>query len=153
MKVSRDLSVNDHRSGLEIVGTIQAFLDERARSLPRRARQAREARLESDEFGSLGFDLDTVTIAGLGGPTELDPVERQDDEFAKVTRVGLFSLTPNRPSRTSSDLPSLVRPAPCRTNHRQRPIRQPAHKVLVRLRGGHRGRASAAGQCFRLYPR
>lgn len=82
-----ELSVHDHRSGLEIVGTIQAFLDERTKSLPRRARQAREDRLESDEFGSLGFDLDTVTIAGLGGPTELDPIERQDEEFAGASSV------------------------------------------------------------------
>jgi hypothetical protein len=95
-----ELSVHDHRSGLEIVGTIQAFLDERARSLPRRARQAREDRLESDEFGSLGFDLDTVTIAGLGGPTELDPIEQQDEEFAKVT--------PSRELLTDDDLPSLT---------------------------------------------
>jgi hypothetical protein len=83
-----ELSTQDHRSGLEIVGTIQAFLDARAAALPRKARQARDERLESqDEFGSLGFELDSITIAGLGGDAraEVDPVERQDEEFAQVS--------------------------------------------------------------------
>lgn len=86
-----DLSTNDPRSGLEIIGTIQAFLDARAAALPRKAKQARDDRLESqdEEFGSLGFELDPVTIARLGGeaPDGADTIDRQDEQFANVRHV------------------------------------------------------------------
>jgi hypothetical protein len=79
--------VGDHDSGLEIVRTIQKFLDARLAALPPKAQRARDARIESqDEFGSFGFDLDPVTAAQLGGPVpEETPAEEQDRAFAKVS--------------------------------------------------------------------
>lgn len=78
----------DVKSGLEIVATIQAFLDARSAALPKRARRALETRQKEslDDYPSLGFDFDTVDLAALGGdeaPT--DPAEVQDEAFAKVS--------------------------------------------------------------------
>jgi hypothetical protein len=55
-------------------------------ALPSKARRAREEKVESqDEFGSLGFELDDTTLAQLGGETTLDPIQKQDEVFAKVS--------------------------------------------------------------------
>ena len=69
------------------MATIQAFLDVRLKALPTNAKRAREEKVESqDEFGSLGFDLDDTTLAQLGGETTVDPVQKQDELFANVSR-------------------------------------------------------------------
>jgi hypothetical protein len=69
----------------EVVATIQAFLDARLQALPSNAKRAREEKVESqDEFGSLGFELDDTTLAQLGGETTVDPIQKQDEEFANV---------------------------------------------------------------------
>ncbi|KAL7420749.1 hypothetical protein Q5752_004701 [Cryptotrichosporon argae] len=78
----------DTKSGLEIVATIQAFLDARARALPTRARRARENRAAeslTDDYPSLGFEFDDVDLAALGdGGADEDPMEKQDAAFAKI---------------------------------------------------------------------
>ncbi|WWD18663.1 hypothetical protein CI109_103116 [Kwoniella shandongensis] len=84
----------DLKCGLEVIATIQAFLDTRASALPRLARQRREAKEKEshqsesmDEFGSLGIDFSDVDVLALGGEVtshEEDPVERQDKEFAEI---------------------------------------------------------------------
>ncbi|KAK8858768.1 hypothetical protein IAR55_002997 [Kwoniella newhampshirensis] len=84
----------DLKCGLEVIATIQAFLDTRASALPRLARQRREAKEKDshqsesmDEFGSLGIDFNDVDMLALGGEVEGredDPVEKQDKEFADI---------------------------------------------------------------------
>lgn len=79
--------VKDVKSGLEIIATIQAFLDARAAALPTRARVARTSRQQDslDDYPSLGFDFDDVDLAALGGDeAPEDPIERLDAEFANV---------------------------------------------------------------------
>lgn len=52
--------------------------------------RAREERLESqDEFGSLGFELDPVTVAQLGGGGDWveDPTDAMDRDLATVGPV------------------------------------------------------------------
>ena len=85
MDLSKDL-----KCSTEVVATIQAFLDVRLKALPPSAKRAREEKVESqDEFGSLGFDLDDTTLAQLGGETTVDPVQKQDEIFATVSRYVL----------------------------------------------------------------
>ncbi|BEI86232.1 hypothetical protein CcaverHIS002_0605190 [Cutaneotrichosporon cavernicola] len=77
--------VKDVKSGLEIVATIQAFLDQRGKALPKRARVARSSRQQEsvDDYPSLGFDFDAIDLAALGGDeAPEDPIERQDAAFA-----------------------------------------------------------------------
>ncbi|BEJ17296.1 hypothetical protein CspHIS471_0606970 [Cutaneotrichosporon sp. HIS471] len=77
--------VKDVKSGLEIVATIQAFLDARGKALPKRARVARSSRQQEsvDDYPSLGFDFDAIDLAALGGEeAPADPIERQDAAFA-----------------------------------------------------------------------
>jgi len=63
------------------------------KALPQSAKRAREEKVESqDEFGSLGFDLDDTTLAQLGGETTVDPVQKQDELFATVSRCELGRL-------------------------------------------------------------
>lgn len=72
---------------MEIVSTIQAFLDARGAALPKRARQARETRQKEsvDDYPSLGFDFEAIDLAALGGDeAPQDPTEAQDAEFAKI---------------------------------------------------------------------
>ncbi|OCF44378.1 hypothetical protein I317_01823 [Kwoniella heveanensis CBS 569] len=82
--------VRDLKCGLEVVATIQAFLDTRTSALPRLARQRREAKeshSESmDEFGSLGIDFTAADVLALGGDVGAaeDPTEKQDGEFALI---------------------------------------------------------------------
>ncbi|WWC88639.1 uncharacterized protein L201_003552 [Kwoniella dendrophila CBS 6074] len=84
-----DLS-KDLKCGLEVISTIQTFLDTRATILPRLAKQRREAKeshSESfDEFGSLGIDFTDADVLALGGELgqEESEVEKQDQEFAKI---------------------------------------------------------------------
>lgn len=84
---SLDLA-SDHKCGMEVVATIQAFLDARASALPRLAKQRRQARgqgVESQDEYSFGIDFTAVDLAALGGEaTVIDPVERQEEDFAKV---------------------------------------------------------------------
>lgn len=81
-----DLS-KDLKCSSEVVATIQAFLDTRLKAMPPRAKRAREEKIESqDEFGSLEFELDDTTLMQLGGgEADDDPVQKQDDHFAKVS--------------------------------------------------------------------
>ena len=82
-----DLS-KDLKCSTEVVATIQAFLDARLQALPAHAKRAREEKVESqDEFGSLGFELDDTTLAQLGGETTIDPIQKQDEEFATVCSI------------------------------------------------------------------
>ncbi|GMK57328.1 hypothetical protein CspeluHIS016_0401620 [Cutaneotrichosporon spelunceum] len=79
--------VKDVKSGLEIVATIQAFLDARAKALPKRARVARSSRQQEslDDYPSLGFDFDAIDLAALGGDeAPEDPIEQQDAAFANT---------------------------------------------------------------------
>lgn len=74
---------------MEIVLTIQAFLDARSAALPSRARRALEAKaVESlDDYPSLGFDFDAVDLAALGGDEQaavIDPIDKKDGEFAQI---------------------------------------------------------------------
>jgi len=78
----------DLKCSTEVVATIQAFLDARLQALPAHAKRAREEKVESqDEFGSLGFELDDTTLAQLGGETTIDPIQKQDEEFATVCSI------------------------------------------------------------------
>ncbi|WVF69022.1 hypothetical protein IAT40_003796 [Kwoniella sp. CBS 6097] len=85
LELARDL-----KCGLEVVATIQAFLDTRSSALPRLARQRREAKeshSESmDEFGSLGIDFTAADVLALGGDVGAveDPTEKLDAEFASI---------------------------------------------------------------------
>ncbi|WVW84898.1 hypothetical protein I302_106934 [Kwoniella bestiolae CBS 10118] len=80
----------DLKCGLEVIATIQAFLDTRASALPRLAKQRREAKESHneslDEFGSLGIDFTDADVLALGGELgEADnELERQDEEFARI---------------------------------------------------------------------
>lgn len=82
----------DVKSGLEIVSTIQAFLDARAAALPKKAKKARDLkRAESDDYPSLGFEFDDIDLELLGGADlgdagqrEEDPIEKMDAEFARI---------------------------------------------------------------------
>lgn len=83
----------DVRSGLEIVSTIQAFLDARAAALPKKAKKARDLkRAESDDYPSLGFEFDDIDLELLGGADlgdvdaqrEEDPIEKMDATFARI---------------------------------------------------------------------
>lgn len=79
----------DVKSGLEIVSTIQAFLDARAAALPQKAVAARRSAHESlDDYPSLGFDFDAVDLAALGGDeaqvVKSDPIEEADAAFAQI---------------------------------------------------------------------
>ena len=73
---------------MEVVATIQAFLDARADALPTLARQRREARgqgVESQDEYSFGIDFSAVDLAALGGDVvEQDPIQQQEEEFARV---------------------------------------------------------------------
>ncbi|KAL1413138.1 hypothetical protein Q8F55_000887 [Vanrija albida] len=103
----------DVKSGVEIVLTIQAFLDARNSALPNRARRAREAKaVESlDDYPSLGFDFDAVDLAALGGDevAEVDPIDRKDAEFAQI----ILNVICPRIYRLLSDmLPAVMDEAP-----------------------------------------
>lgn len=82
----------DVKSGLEIVSTIQAFLDARAAALPKKANKARDLkRAESDDYPSLGFEFDDIDLELLGGADlgdagqrEEDPTEKMDAQFARI---------------------------------------------------------------------
>ncbi|KAK6907981.1 hypothetical protein I203_101982 [Kwoniella mangroviensis CBS 8507] len=80
----------DLKCGLEVIATIQSFLDTRTAALPKLAKQRREAKeshSESfDEFGSLGIDFTDADVLALGGELgeEENEVEKQDEEFARI---------------------------------------------------------------------
>ncbi|WVQ65568.1 uncharacterized protein L199_003745 [Kwoniella botswanensis] len=80
----------DLKCGLEVIATIQSFLDTRAAALPKlakRRREAKESHNESfDEFGSLGIDFTDADVLALGGDLgeEENEVEKQDEEFARI---------------------------------------------------------------------
>ena len=81
---------HDHKCAAEVIAAIQAFLDTRASALPRLARQrreAREARVESQDDYSFGIDFTAVDLAALGGELAIqeDSIEQQDREFAKAS--------------------------------------------------------------------
>ncbi|WVR06529.1 hypothetical protein IAU60_003560 [Kwoniella sp. DSM 27419] len=110
--------VKDFKCGLEVVATIQEFLNNRANVLPRLARQRREAKgslSESmDEFGSLGIDFTDADVLALGGevPEGSDPVDRLDAEFAetiekvispKIYRLLSDMLPPVSPDETEAE--------------------------------------------------
>ncbi|KAK4689696.1 hypothetical protein P7C73_g409, partial [Tremellales sp. Uapishka_1] len=108
---SLDLA-KDRQSGLEIVGTIQAFLDCRAAALPLKAKRARESKIvesqSQDDYPSLGFDFDAVDLRELGGvedkqPVQEDPIEKMDLEFANLV---LTVICPNIYRLLSDMLPS-----------------------------------------------
>ena len=84
--------VNDTNCGLEVIATIQAYLDARASALPRLAQQRREARLESQDEFSFGMDISPGDLAALGDDLagEPDPVQAQDDKFVSVSRPSGF---------------------------------------------------------------
>lgn len=71
-----------------MVSAVQAYLDTRLQVLPPSIKKAREERVESqDEFGSLGFELDPVTVAQLGGYEKtVDEAEVKEAELATVSR-------------------------------------------------------------------
>ena len=71
---------------MEIVATIQAYLDARTNALPRMAQQRREARIESQDEFSFGMDFTTMDLAALGDDLadSPDPIQEQDNQFAKV---------------------------------------------------------------------
>ena len=80
---------HNHKCAAEVIAAIQAFLDTRASALPRMARlrrEAREARIESQDDYSFGIDFTAVDLAALGGEAEVqgDYIEHQDREFAKA---------------------------------------------------------------------
>ena len=80
----------DYRCQNEVVSAIQTFLNVRMAALPKKAKSAREEKLESlDEYGSLGFEMDMTTIANLGGevPVKEDPVENMDEQFVQVCQL------------------------------------------------------------------
>ncbi len=83
-----DLS-SDTKCGMEVISTIQAFLDARAAALPALAKQRRETRgqiVESQDEYSFGIDFSAVDLAALGGEAAVeDPVARQDERFAEVS--------------------------------------------------------------------
>lgn len=99
----------DVKSGLEIVSTIQAFLDARSAALPTRARQARNTALESlDDYPSLGFDFDAVDLAALGGDTEARPVDPMEVADAKFAQIILNVICPKIYRLLSDMLPPVL---------------------------------------------
>jgi len=102
---------SDLKCGTEVIATIQAFLDVRSNSLPRQARQRREARaqqVESQDDYSFGIDFSTLDLVALGGEAvSADPAQRQDEAFASVrAKSSLLEHTAHR--RSSTRLSRLV---------------------------------------------
>ncbi|WWC70969.1 uncharacterized protein I206_104922 [Kwoniella pini CBS 10737] len=85
LELSKDL-----KCGLQVIATIQSFLDTRASALPKLAKQRREAKESHnesfDEFGSLGIDFTDADVLALGGELgeEDQEVEQKDVEFAAI---------------------------------------------------------------------
>ncbi|KIR32249.1 hypothetical protein I352_05483 [Cryptococcus deuterogattii MMRL2647] len=84
-----DLS-KDLKCGLEVVATIQSYLDARASALPQLARRRRRAK-ESynggsvDEYSSMGIDFTRAEVLALGGDDiEADPVDDLDNSLAEI---------------------------------------------------------------------
>ncbi|ODN73953.1 hypothetical protein L202_07454 [Cryptococcus amylolentus CBS 6039] len=82
---------NDLKCGFEVISTIQAFLDARAKVLPdsvRRRRAAKESVQQQDsfdEFGSMGIDFTAADVLALGGEeAEPDPNEESDRKFVEI---------------------------------------------------------------------
>jgi hypothetical protein len=70
---STDL-ITDRRAGIEVIETIQAFLDNRNASLPDHIRSARQEKLRDDEsqqseFGSMGIEFTREDLMMLGEDT------------------------------------------------------------------------------------
>ncbi|WWC62804.1 uncharacterized protein I303_105402 [Kwoniella dejecticola CBS 10117] len=85
LELSKDL-----KCGLEVIATIQTFLDTRASALPKLAKQRREAKESNnesfDEFGSLGIDFADADVLALGGDLGEgeNEVEKKDEKFAGI---------------------------------------------------------------------
>lgn len=86
MDLSKDL-----KCGVEVVATIQSYLDARASALPQLARRRRKTK-ESynggsiDEYSSMGIDFTRAEVLALGGDDiEADPVDDLDNSLAEVS--------------------------------------------------------------------
>ncbi|WVQ85011.1 hypothetical protein IAT38_007175 [Cryptococcus sp. DSM 104549] len=116
----------DLKCGLEVIATIQTFLDVRASALPRLARarrQERETQFQSesaDEFGSLGIDFTTEEVLALGGmegEAGADPVEEMDKQFAEIIEN---VISPKIYRLLSDMLPPVPEDEPDRTHEADR---------------------------------
>ncbi|WVQ73377.1 hypothetical protein IAR50_002948 [Cryptococcus sp. DSM 104548] len=82
---------NDLKCGFEVISTVQAFLDARAKVLPdsvRRRRAAKESVQQQDsydEYGSMGIDFSAADVLALGGEEAApDPTEESDKQFVEI---------------------------------------------------------------------
>ena len=87
---STDL-ITDRRAGLEVIETIQSFLDRRAAKLPEHIRSMRQQKLcdeesHQSEFDSIGIDFTTDDLAMLGADVVQNPIVEQEKELANVGR-------------------------------------------------------------------
>ncbi|ORX37221.1 Mus7/MMS22 family-domain-containing protein [Kockovaella imperatae] len=103
----------DTACGLQVIATIQAYLDARAHALPLLARQRREARLESQDEFSFGMDISAADLMALGDDMsgEIDPIQRQDNEFAliisNVISPQIYRLLSDMLPAVEEDTPSV----------------------------------------------
>ncbi|WRT67980.1 uncharacterized protein IL334_004955 [Kwoniella shivajii] len=110
----------DPKCGLEVVATIQTFLNARASALPQLARSRREAKeshSESlDEYGSLGIDFTDADVLALGGEIENEDeeVDKQDQEFAAIIEN---VISPKIYRLLSDMLPPVSEDEPSKQDH------------------------------------
>lgn len=91
---STDL-ITDRRAGLEVIETIQSFLDGRAAKLPDHIRSMRQQKLREEEshqseFDSIGIDFTTDDLAMLGADVVHNPIVEQEKELANVSRAAMI---------------------------------------------------------------
>lgn len=86
---STDL-ITDRRAGMEVIETIQSFLDRRAAKLPEHIRGMRQQKLRDEEslqseFDSIGIEFTTDDLAMLGADVVPNPIVEQEKELAYVS--------------------------------------------------------------------
>ncbi|GHJ84584.1 hypothetical protein NliqN6_0986 [Naganishia liquefaciens] len=105
---STDL-ITDRRAGLEVIETIQSFLDRRAAKLPEHIRSMRQQKLcdeesHQSEFDSIGIDFTTDDLAMLGADVVQNPIVEQEKELANIIAThispGIYELLSNTFSST-----------------------------------------------------
>lgn len=82
--------ITDRRAGIEVIETIQSFLDRRNAALPAHIRSLRQDKHRDSEsqqeFDNMGIDFTEDDIIMFGGDTsEVSPIKEKETAFCDVS--------------------------------------------------------------------